>query len=452
MSAVILPAMDSPTKRIGITRAYCSGCRSPLTAQDKKRCSKCRGRQNATPHSIGLRRKPGPQDRICKRMEKCCVCQDPLEPHEDFKCPTCKKRRCEQIVAEPNCALCSMCRKYERDRKRLSRAMDRAEPPKRYQAEVVLDPNRTILNFTPMPAFILQPPPPPPPGQTTSDIIGTLLPHLSKPQTDSACDREAGGQQTTNSAKAVEPIGNISFLPDLEDLDLGDDTTREEKIHRLLTHAYDATISPIILKLAHVTTIDSMLTYGEVSQGFISRMFQDFKVAASSCFIDLGSGVGNVVLQAHLETGCHAFGSELHSGRFAASIVFRTAVAILLSRHGLGDMRQLEQGVVFKEGDIFVEPHTIDLVPKADLILCNNRKFGADAVQRQVDSVLVPMKVGAVFVSLEKVVRGRGCRSTLKELGIVETKRMGEPGDVSWTNSATDYWVYEKPGPGPQKT
>ena len=43
----------------------------------------------------------------------------------------------------------------------------------------------------------------------------------------------------------------------------------------------------------------------------LTRMFKQAGLKQSSVFVDLGSGVGNAVLQAALQFGCESWGAEI---------------------------------------------------------------------------------------------------------------------------------------------
>jgi hypothetical protein len=234
--------------------------------------------------------------------------------------------------------------------------------------------------------------------------------------------------------------------------------TRSISAIRLLNSAYHSTISPLVARLAHERTISSRTTYGELSPSFVAQMLSDYGVTSTQSFVDLGSGVGNVALQAHLATGCAALGCELDARRHEAALAFQGQLEGMLDVPPCGlafdvagvgvhtSARDLASKVKLVCGDVFSEPATIEAVEAAELIFSANLKFGPMLVEAQVDSVLARMKPGAVFVSLEKVVRGTrtGCRRTLEALGVREERKVSGEWAVSWTDKPIEYWVYTK--------
>ena len=51
--------------------------------------------------------------------------------------------------------------------------------------------------------------------------------------------------------------------------------------------------------------------YGELLPPFLSMVFSNAELGPGDLFIDLGSGVGNCVLQAAVECGCTCHGVEI---------------------------------------------------------------------------------------------------------------------------------------------
>ncbi|MBN6743433.1 hypothetical protein JKG47_23855, partial [Acidithiobacillus sp. MC6.1] len=49
----------------------------------------------------------------------------------------------------------------------------------------------------------------------------------------------------------------------------------------------------------------------ELLDSVISKILKETKLMSDQVFLDLGSGVGNVVLQAALEVGCESWGCEM---------------------------------------------------------------------------------------------------------------------------------------------
>ena len=83
-----------------------------------------------------------------------------------------------------------------------------------------------------------------------------------------------------------------------------------ELVERILTQSYSRTVSLKVHSLKdYVNGTDNV--YGELLPRFVDKILKTTGVNSSHVFADLGSGVGNVVLQAALQTGCEAWGVEM---------------------------------------------------------------------------------------------------------------------------------------------
>lgn len=80
--------------------------------------------------------------------------------------------------------------------------------------------------------------------------------------------------------------------------------------HEVLSEIYARVVSPHVKDLRKYEAFSSNV-YGELLPRFVSRLFSELEMDSSSIFMDLGSGVGNCVLQAALELGCRCFGCEM---------------------------------------------------------------------------------------------------------------------------------------------
>jgi hypothetical protein len=88
------------------------------------------------------------------------------------------------------------------------------------------------------------------------------------------------------------------------------------------TEAYDRRI---LMRYAP----NSKEVYGEVNPKLVDDMLREAEVGRDDVFYDLGSGVGNVVLQASAQTGCSAIGVEVREELHAIAVLLKqSCVAI----------------------------------------------------------------------------------------------------------------------------
>ena len=72
---------------------------------------------------------------------------------------------------------------------------------------------------------------------------------------------------------------------------------------------YARVVSPHVDKLKQYEAFSDNV-YGEMLPPFLSEIARIAQLGPSSVFVDLGSGIGNLLIQASLQTGCEAYGCE----------------------------------------------------------------------------------------------------------------------------------------------
>ena len=86
--------------------------------------------------------------------------------------------------------------------------------------------------------------------------------------------------------------------------------------------------------------------------------------------LDLGSGVGNVCLQASLATGCRSYGIELMPApaKLARSQLDQFRMRCRMWGVGCGEIE-------VEEGDMLASRRVEELLPQADVVLVDNKVF-----------------------------------------------------------------------------
>jgi H3 lysine-79-specific histone-lysine N-methyltransferase len=56
-------------------------------------------------------------------------------------------------------------------------------------------------------------------------------------------------------------------------------------------------------------------TYGELRFALVEEMIQEAGINGNSIFVDLGCGIGNVVIHVNARVGCDSYGVELNEAR-----------------------------------------------------------------------------------------------------------------------------------------
>lgn len=210
-------------------------------------------------------------------------------------------------------------------------------------------------------------------------------------------------------------------------------------VKHLTQQTYARIVSPVSHKLRRVKGKET--TYGELMPVFVHRIFSQTALDSRSVFVDLGSGVGNVVLQAALQTGAESWGIEImdlaaHLGTLQASELRARA---RLWNLDIGTLHLLK-------GNFLDAPAIDSVLARADVVLVNNKVFG-EQLNNALLQKFLDLKVGARVVSLESFGAGvaKGVRSEQSIAGLFAEERFESGTDcVSWAGESVGYYIATK--------
>lgn len=212
-------------------------------------------------------------------------------------------------------------------------------------------------------------------------------------------------------------------------------------VERILDQVTVRTVSPQSEKLRHYESFSSN-TYGELREEFNSQIFRDTHMNSKSVFVDLGSGVGNVVLQAALEVGCESYGIEMMPNPCELAQAQGREFAARCRMWGLSTGK-----VSLLDGDFLEDTRVTGILAKADVVLVNNELFSAD-LNEKLRARFLDLKEGARVVSLKSFVPP-GWRLTERTsedpCGVLAVeKKPYWSGCVSWTSKGGNYYISTK--------
>lgn len=182
--------------------------------------------------------------------------------------------------------------------------------------------------------------------------------------------------------------------------------------------------------------------YGELLPPLVSKMLREAGLTSESIFVDLGSGVGNVVLQASLEFGCESWGCEMMENAFTLAEAQKKEFDMRCSLWGI-----MTGGVFLERGDFLENRKIHSVIQKADVILVNNQAFTPDLNQKLKD-LFLDSKDGCRIISLKSFVqyghqipnRNLWDPSNLFDV----TEREYHSRSVSWTDAGGKYYIAKK--------
>lgn len=143
----------------------------------------------------------------------------------------------------------------------------------------------------------------------------------------------------------------------------------QQVVHRIINETYQRAVGPHTAELSRYEAFSSSV-YGELLPPLISDIIRATRLSARSLLVDLGSGVGNVVLQASLQTGCRSFGVELMP---APARLARRQLEAFKGRCRMWGVSMGE--VELEEGDMLESKRVAELIKEADVVLVNNKVF-----------------------------------------------------------------------------
>ena len=213
-------------------------------------------------------------------------------------------------------------------------------------------------------------------------------------------------------------------------------------VERILTQTYARTVSPRINSLRQYENGTDNI-YGELLPQFVSDILKkDVRMTSNQVFVDLGSGVGNVVLQAALQIGCESWGCEMMDN--ACDLAALQHREFIERCHLWG----LALGSIHLERGDFLESRAIGkILRRADVILVNNQAFTPE-LNEALTNLFLDAKEGCQIVSLKSFVPS-GHKITPRNLyracNVLDVREKRYYSCcVSWTNTPGTYYISVK--------
>ncbi|KAH9992511.1 histone methylation protein DOT1-domain-containing protein [Russula compacta] len=214
---------------------------------------------------------------------------------------------------------------------------------------------------------------------------------------------------------------------------------------RIVEETYQRTVGPRTHELSHYRAFSDSV-YGELMPSLVSRLLSLSRAQPGTLLLDLGSGVGNVVLQAALQSGCSAFGVEVME-RPAGMACEQRAQMMMRAR-----MWGVRMGDVELEHANMLESERLnELMARADVVLVNNKVFG-EKLNEAIRPKFLDLKEGALVISLEPFVvaaTGGTRRAAVTERNLDDISAILDVSahdylsmDVSWAYGAGKFYVH----------
>ncbi|KAI3399899.1 hypothetical protein diail_5410 [Diaporthe ilicicola] len=207
----------------------------------------------------------------------------------------------------------------------------------------------------------------------------------------------------------------------------------------ILTQVYDRVVTPkvdILKKYDNGT--DNV--YGEMNRSFVHQaLCQELQMTSDQVFVDLGSGVGNVTLQAALEVGCESWGCEMMEGPATLAKAQHSEFRARCKLWGIQPGR-----IRFVHNDFTKDEAIRDVLKRADVVLANNFAF-TPQLNDTLKIMFLDLKQDCRLVSLKNFVSSSAYHTNDIATQILDVRKYRWPENgVSWTESQGDYFIATK--------
>ena len=182
--------------------------------------------------------------------------------------------------------------------------------------------------------------------------------------------------------------------------------------------------------------------YGELLPKFLSRIFHETHLRSDQVFIDLGSGVGNCVLQAALETGCESWGCEVMDN---PNTLAQLQAEEFPARCRLWGIKPGKIHLI--HGSFLTSEKIRDALKRADVVLINNQAFTAE-LNDKLKYFFLDLKEGCQIVSLKPFrspthqIKSSNVNDPINVLTVVEKERWSSM--VSWSDDPGKWYHQRK--------
>ncbi|KAG0213529.1 Nucleosomal histone H3-Lys79 methylase [Mortierella sp. GBA30] len=206
----------------------------------------------------------------------------------------------------------------------------------------------------------------------------------------------------------------------------------------ILQQVYSRTVAARASKLNQYEAFSNNV-YGEILPILTKEFIQRTKLDQNKTFVDLGCGIGNVVLQVALQTGAESYGVEIMDtpAKFAKKQAkeFEARARAFGLNHG---------PVSMIHGDFLDTPGLPAILAKADVVLVNNYAFNS-ALNQSLLQLFLDLKEGCKIISLKTFV-SLDHKINVRNAGSVESilrvkKYPYYTNAVSWTHNGGEYYV-----------
>lgn len=215
----------------------------------------------------------------------------------------------------------------------------------------------------------------------------------------------------------------------------------ESLVIRIMTQSYDRVVSPKVDLLRKYENGTNEV-YGELKSNLVYKILAETGLTSNQVFVDLGSGVANVVLQAALQVGCESWGCEIMDNACALADAQKVEFEARCRLWGIQPGKSR-----LEHGDFMANHEIRGALQRADVVLVNNEVFRPE-LNVSLVNLFLDLKEGCKVVSLKSFVapnRKITQYNSNDPSNVLEVeKRTYSTKSVSWKDEGGDYYVATK--------
>ncbi|KAI8912028.1 histone methylation protein DOT1-domain-containing protein [Powellomyces hirtus] len=214
-----------------------------------------------------------------------------------------------------------------------------------------------------------------------------------------------------------------------------------QMVSHILEQAYSRSVAPSSGLLNNYEGFSNNV-YGEVKHNFVNTIIQEAKIRPHHIFVDMGSGIANVVLQVAAQCLCYSYGIEVMD--------IPAELAVKQKKEFVSRMRYYAKPcgrIKLRHGDFLEDPNITEVIKSADVIFVNNYAFSAELNQR-ILGLFLDLKEKATVISLRSFLpvdrpTARSARrsNAIESIFTVKEHYFGRD-CVSWMNEGGRYYIH----------
>ncbi|KAJ1967395.1 Nucleosomal histone H3-Lys79 methylase [Dispira parvispora] len=210
-------------------------------------------------------------------------------------------------------------------------------------------------------------------------------------------------------------------------------------VSHILYQTYSRTVAPIAESLTNYEAFSNQV-YGEVNASLVHEFIRQTRLQHDQVFVDMGCGIGNVVLQIAAEVGCEAHGIEIMPQ--PSQLAMRQAVEFEARMQLYG----LPHGSVeLHTGDFLNHSAIHAQLRRAHVVLVNNYAFSSQ-LNQQLLQLFLDLEEGTQIISLKNFtpldfkITSRNAGSPESILKVKQYPYWSDA--VSWTSNGGHYFIH----------